>query len=230
MLYLCFCFDLSSLFLSIASSHLLLEICQSLCNIAKRKDVNRGLEYNIHCLQDTIFSSYTFINLWCSVVAPRTFALSSLRRICESAKLDGVRDDNFTFGQNSLTMSIFSDSSTLPEIHHLVFTLPYTFASSVIYPDIFHISFVLHLTDLNDHHVERYFPLPSPPLPSFVSSNLQPLHTKRNSKSMFLSLLKQTMLYIFICLVGFDMRIRDWMFHCRCVVFLKLKILGGSCI
>lgn len=164
MLYLCFCFDLSSLFLSIASSHLLLEICQSLCNIAKRKDVNRGLEYNIHCLQDTIFSSYTFINLWCSVVAPRTFALSSLRRICESAKLDGVRDDNFTFGQNSLARFIFSDSSTLPEIHHLVFTLPYTFASSVIYPDIFHISFVLHLTDLNDHHVERYFPLPSPPL------------------------------------------------------------------
>lgn len=126
VLYLCFCFDLSSLFLSIASSHLLLEICQSLCNIAKRKDVNRGLEYNIHCLQDTIFSSYTFINLWCSVVAPRTFVLSSLRRICESAKLDGVRDDNFTFGQNSLTRSIFSDSSTLPEIHHLVFTLPYT--------------------------------------------------------------------------------------------------------
>lgn len=228
MLYLCFCFDLSSLFLSIANSHLLHVICQSSCNIAKRKDVNRGLEYNIHCLQDTIFSSYTFINLWCSVVAPRTFALSSLRRICESAhaKLDGVRDDNFTFGQNSLTRSILSDSSTLPEIHHLVFTLPYTFASSVIYPDIFHISFVLHLTDLNDHHVERYFPSPPP----FVSSNLQPLHTKRNSKSMFLSLLKQTMLYIFICLVGFDMRIRDWMFHCRCVVFLKLKILGGSCI
>lgn len=172
MLYLCFCFDLSSLFLSIASSHLLLEICQNLCNIAKHKDVNRGLEYNIHCLQDTIFSSYTFINLWCSVVAPRTFALSSLRRICESAKLDGVRDDNFTFGQNSLTRSIFSDSSTLPEIHHLVFTLPYTFASSVIYPDIFHISFVLHLTDLNDHHVERYFPLPSPPLPSPPLSHL----------------------------------------------------------
>lgn len=90
--------------------------CQSMCDFAKRKDIKRGLEYNIHCLQDTIFSSYTFINLWCSVVASCTFALSSLRRICESAKLDGVRDDNFTFGQNSLTRSIFSGYSTLPEL------------------------------------------------------------------------------------------------------------------
>lgn len=181
MLYLCFCFDLSSFFLSIASSHLLLVICKSLCNIAKRKDVNRGIEYNIHCLQDTISFSYTFINLWCSVVAPRTFALSSLRRIWESAKLDGVRDDNFTFGQNFMTKSIFSGSSTLPEIHHWsIHCHVHLLLWYILIYSIYHI--VLHLTDLNDHHMERYFPLPS-----FVSSNLQPLHTKRNSKSMFLS-------------------------------------------
>lgn len=114
-------------------------------------------------------------------------------------------------------------------VHHLVYTVPRAFASSVIYPDLFHI-IISYCFTFNWFNWSSRGAICPPPLPSFVSSNLQPLHTKRNSKSMFLSLLNQTMLYFFICLAGFDMPIRSWIFHCRCVLFLKLKILGGSWI